>query len=216
VVAVEQTNPAVAELPPAVIESPKARSRLRPKAVSVSVALALFALAGTGSAALYALHSWWSERVLPQDAPSIAVLPFAHLGDGQGEEFLTDGLADEVTHSLRQIPGLQVVARDSAFRFKGTPLDISEIGRRLHVRTVLVGSVQRDRGHLHITVQLNSTAGNYHIWSGTYDSDSDDARSVPSEIAGAVGSVLGLGARAVATEALVRKQVSPNPGSLFL
>jgi serine/threonine-protein kinase len=142
-------------------------------------------------------------------------MPFTKLGDHAGDEFLSDGLADELINSLRQVPGLQVVARTSTFTFRGRPLDARQIGRRLHVRTVLVGSILRSGDRFRITVQLNNAGDNYHMWSGTYDFDSDHMRTVPSEIAAAVTGILMVRepsrtAKTQLIDQVLRNQVSPN------
>jgi TolB-like protein/tetratricopeptide (TPR) repeat protein len=196
--------------------SSKIPSRLNWKIVAVAVAILV--LAGSAVTAFYGLRSGWRRQIVAADARSIAVMPFVSLGDLAGDEFLSDGLADELIASLRQVPGLRVVARTSAFHFRGEPMDVRDIGRELHVHTVVVGSIRRDRGHLRVTVQLNSTDDNHHLWSGSYDRDSDDARTVPSEIATAVADVLGTGAPPMTAKALLdpqslRKQVSTNPAA---
>jgi tetratricopeptide (TPR) repeat protein len=102
---------------------------------------------------------------------------------------------------------LQVAARTSSFRFKGTTLNIREIGEKLHVRTVLLGSVRKSANRLYATVQLNSLSGN-RLWSGSYDRESNDARTIPQEIARAVTNVLGQD-----SARMFSNQPSPSPGA---
>ena len=109
-------------------------------------------------------------------------MPFANIGDNQENEFLSDGLTQELIDLLAQAPGVQVVARTSAFRFKRTALNVREIGQKLNVRTVLEGSVRKSGNSLRVTVQLNNAADGYHLWTGSYDRKPDDIQSVQIEI----------------------------------
>ena len=93
------------------------------------------------------------------------MFPLVNLGDRK-DEFLSDGLTEEIIDSLRRVPGLQVVARTSVFRYKGKNPDIREIGQALHAGTVLVGSVLASENRVHVTVQLNSAANDYHCGPG--------------------------------------------------
>lgn len=183
------------------------RQRWMPIAISVAVLVA----ASTG---LYLARAAWTARS-PAGTSSIAVMPFVNLSDNNGDEFLSDGLAEELIDSLRQVPGLQVVGRASSFRFKSKPLDVQQVGRELHVSTILIGSVRRDGDRLRITVQLNSTANNYHLWSGSYDRDFTSARTVQWEIARSVTNALGFGLNRNNPEILrtVSNPLSPNRGA---
>jgi tetratricopeptide (TPR) repeat protein len=104
-----------------------------------------------------------------------------------------------------------VVARTSVFQFKGKNPDLREISRTLHARTVLVGSVLTSPNRLRVTVQLNSAANGYHLWSGSYDRDSTDSRVIPLEIASAVANVLGVALAHNDGQNLILASVSPNP-----
>ncbi len=122
---------------------------------------------------------------------SIAVLPLVNLS-GDSEEFLSEGLTDELIESLTQVSGLRVVARTSAFRFRTTTLDTREIDQKLHVRVVLVGTFSRSENRLKVAVQLNNAANGYHLWSGSYERDTANIGKLPAEIASAVTNVLGV------------------------
>ncbi len=190
---------------------PKRWTRL-PWSTGAVVLVVLFLLA-SGSAAFWALRSGYWDHVRSRDTQSIAVLPFVSVGDRNDREFLTDGLAEELIDSLQQFPELQVVARTSAFRFKGKPVDIREIARQLHVQSVVVGSIHETGRRVRVAVQLNSASDNYHLWSGSYERELGDLRSVPSEIAMAVANVLGLGRASRSTQDFIRRQFSPNPAA---
>jgi TolB-like protein/Flp pilus assembly protein TadD len=119
-------------------------------------------------------------------ASSIAVLPFVNLSSDKENEYFSDGLTDDLIGTLTKIPGLRVVARSSAFQFKGKNPDIRTAGRQLNVATVLEGSVQKSGGRLRITAQLSSAADGYHLWSETYDRELKDVFAVQDEITRAI------------------------------
>ncbi len=123
---------------------------------------------------------------------SIAVLPFSNLGGNKDDEFFSDGLTDELIDSLGRVPRLQVVARTSAFQFKGKTLDVREIGRRLNVHTVLEGTVRKYGDRLRITAQLDDTSTGYRLWSGSYDRQASDALAIQRDISQAITSEMGI------------------------
>lgn len=113
---------------------------------------------------------------------SIAVLPFMDLSAQKDQEYFCDGLSEELINALTQIKTLKVVARTSAFSFKGKDLDIREIGEKLQVDTVLEGSVRRAGDRLRITAQLINVADGYHLWSERFDRDLVDIFAVQDDI----------------------------------
>jgi adenylate cyclase len=121
---------------------------------------------------------------------SIAVLPFVHMSADSDNEYFCDGLAEELLNALTRIGDLKVAARTSAFSFKGKNVDISEIGRTLHVQTVLEGSVRKSGKRLRITVQLVNVSDGYHLWSERYDCEMNDIFDVQDEITLAVVEAL--------------------------
>lgn len=118
--------------------------------------------------------------------PSIVVLPFLDLTQARAHEYFCDGLAEELTNRLAHLRGLRVVARTSAFAFKGKAADVREIGRQLNVRTVLEGSVQRSGDLVRVTAQLVDTSDGCHVWSGRFDRPDRDIFAIQDEIAQAV------------------------------
>jgi len=106
-------------------------------------------------------------RPATPDSSSIAVLPFVNLSSEKENEYFSDGLTDDLINALTKVRGLRVVARGSAFQFKGKNPDIRAVGRQLNVATVLEGSVQRSGDRLRITAQLSTVADGYHVWSET-------------------------------------------------
>ncbi len=106
--------------------------------------------------------------------PSIAVLPFTNLSGDKEQEFFCDGMAEEIINALAHVEGLRVVARTSAFSFRGQETDIREIGRKLSVENLLEGSVRKAGNRVRITAQLINVADGYHLWSEKYDRDIGD------------------------------------------
>jgi len=117
---------------------------------------------------------------------SIAVLPFVDMSEKHDQEYLSDGLSEELIDMLAKVPDLRVPARTSSFYFKGKPDDISAIASRLRVAHILEGSVRKAGDHVRITVQLVRADNGYHLWSQTYDRELHDIFKVQDEIAGAV------------------------------
>src|SRR6516165_3335398 len=126
----------------------------------------------------------------PHKRPSIAVLPFANMSGDKEQEYFSDGLSEEIINALAQIPGLKVIARTSAFAFRGKELDIREIAERLGVETVLEGSVRRSGNRVRITAQLITAADGSHLWSQRYDREMADIFAVQDEVAAAIAGVL--------------------------
>jgi serine/threonine protein kinase len=118
--------------------------------------------------------------------PSIAVLPFANLSADPEQEYFCDGMAEDIINALTQLEGLRVVARTSAFAFKGKHEDIREIGRKLSVGTLLEGSVRKAGGRVRITAQLINVADGYHLWSDRFDRDLSDVFAIQDEISLAI------------------------------
>lgn len=113
---------------------------------------------------------------------SIAVLPFVNMSADADNEYFSDGLSEELINALSRLPGLQVASRTSAFRLRGSDLDIRQIGRQLDVATVVEGSVRRAGTRLRVTAQLVSVDNGYHLWSQRYDRQMADVFEIQDEI----------------------------------
>jgi serine/threonine-protein kinase len=131
-----------------------------------------------------------STSFAPAAAPSIVVLPFANIGRDPEDEYFSDGLAEEIINVLAQIPGLKVIARTSAFAFKGQNTDIRRIADALGVTTVLEGSVRRSGSRIRVTAQLITASDGTHLWSQRYDCELADIFAVQDEIAQAIAAAL--------------------------
>jgi len=123
-------------------------------------------------------------------APSIAVLPFANMSDDKGQDYFSDGLAEEIINLLAQVPGLKVIARTSAFAFRGKEQDIRGIAETLGVSTVLEGSVRRWGSRIRVTAQLINATDGSHLWSERYDRELSDIFAVQDEISAAIAKAL--------------------------
>jgi eukaryotic-like serine/threonine-protein kinase len=121
---------------------------------------------------------------------SLAVLPFANLSADPDNEFLSDGIADDLLAALSRVPELRVPGRTSCFAFKGKSEDLRKIGQALGVETVLEGSVRRAASRLRITVQLINVADGFHLWSERYDREMADVFAIQDEITQAIVAAL--------------------------
>ena len=131
--------------------------------------------------------------VAPQggsDRPSVAVLPFTNMSGAKEDDYLCEGLAEEIINALTRIAGLRVVARTSAFSVARMGLDVREAGARLGVRTILEGSVRRAGSRVRVTAQLVTTSDGTHLWSERYDRELTDVLALEDEIATAIATRL--------------------------
>jgi TolB-like protein/Flp pilus assembly protein TadD len=124
--------------------------------------------------------------VTAPDAKSIAVLPFADMSPAKDQEYMSDGIAEELLNHLARVHDLKVIARTSSFAFKGEKLAVADIAKKLNVAHVVEGSVRKSGSHIRITAQLVRAADNTRLWSETYDRDLNDIFAVQDEIAGAI------------------------------
>jgi TolB-like protein/Tfp pilus assembly protein PilF len=123
-------------------------------------------------------------------AKSIAVLPFVNMSNDPENEYFTDGIAEEIINALSKIQALRVASRTSSFAFKGKSEDMSEIGRKLKVTTVLEGSVRKAGSKLRVAAQLIDVADGYQLWSERYDRQLEDVFAIQDEIAGNIVKAL--------------------------
>ena len=124
-----------------------------------------------------------TRHALTPDAASIAVLPFLDMSPGKDQEYLADGMSEEVLNLLSQLPQLHVIARTSSFSFMGKEVDIATIATKLNVAHVLEGSVRKSGDTVRVTAQLIRASDSTHLWSQTYDRKLTDVFIVQDEIA---------------------------------
>jgi TolB-like protein/Tfp pilus assembly protein PilF len=116
------------------------------------------------------------------DKPSIIVLPFVNLSGDPGQEYFSDGFTEEITATLSRVAGLFVIARTSAFTYKGKGVKVQDISRELGVRYVLEGSVRKADGRLRIIAQLIDATTGEHLWAESYDRELKDIFAVQDEV----------------------------------
>lgn len=150
------------------------------------------------------------DRLVARSAkqqPSIAVLPFADLSAGKDHDWFSDGLTEEIINSLTRISGLKVIARTSAFAFKGRQEDVRGIARELGVTNVLEGSVRTAGNRIRVTAQLIGAADGSHLWSERYDRELVDIFAIQDDIAQAIATALQV---KLAPEARDHRRHTPN------
>ena len=137
----------------------------------------------------------WTGRPKPAGEPlaSVVVLPFLDFSPQKDQEYFSDGLTEEIIDALSRVPNLKVVARTSAFAFKGRNVDVREIGKQLNVAAVLEGSVRKAGDQVRITAQLNRASDGTHLWSREFDRPLKDIFAVQREISQAIADQLRAG-----------------------
>lgn len=164
-------------------EEPAMAARRNRRRLPLILAIAAVVIGVIGFAAFRRFHP-------PPPITTIAVLPFMDLTPGGQHEYLSDGFTEELTNSLAMIKGLGVVARTSAFQFKGKNVDVREIGRQLGAGAVVEGSVLGQGDRIRIIVQLDRTADGTHLWQAQYDRETKDILGIEDEIGKAVAGAL--------------------------
>src|SRR6266542_939076 len=131
---------------------------------------------------------------LPQQtvsaAKSVAVLPFANMSADPENEYFTDGMAEEIINALSKVQTLRVASRIVSFALKGKNEDLGDVGRKLHVSTVLDGTVRRMGNRVRITAQLVNVADGYQLWSERYDREMEDIFAIQDDISQAIVKAL--------------------------
>jgi serine/threonine protein kinase/Tfp pilus assembly protein PilF len=137
------------------------------------------------------LHSKSSvESAQGVSIPSIAVLPFVDMSPERDQEYFCDGIAEEIITSLSHLEKLKVVARTSAFAFKGKQMDVREIGQKLSVDHILEGSIRKAGNRLRITAQLVQVCDGFYLWSDRFDRVLEDVFAIQDEISLAIADNL--------------------------
>jgi TolB-like protein len=144
---------------------------------------------------------------------SIVVLPFVNIGGDPEQEYFSDGVTENLTTDLSRIHGAFVIGRSTAFTYKGKVADLKQVGRDLHVRYVLEGSVQRGGNRLRINVQLIDAETGSHVWGERFDKTVADLFDIQDEIVAHVANALSV--QLVAAEAR-RAEKAPDPDSMDL
>jgi adenylate cyclase len=197
---------------PLAARAPRKRSVLALSALAITLLLAAVAAAW---------HFAGADRSPPiASTPSaeaahlsIVVLPFTNLSGDPTQDYFADGITENLTTDLSRLTGSFVVARNTAFAFKGKNVDAREIGKELGVRYVLEGSVQRDQNQVRVNAQLIDAKSGGHIWAERFDKPLANLFSMQDDIVASLAS--GLGTELMANEAR-RAERTPNPDSMDL
>lgn len=150
---------------------------------------------------------------------SIAVLPFVNMSADKNDEYLSDGMTEELINVLARVPGLRVPGRTSCFAFKGKNEEdiFRKVGDQLHVGTVLEGSVRKAGDNLRVTAQLINVSDGYHLWSKDYDGDVQDVLNFESSVAEQVVQALQMKLGTAETRALAKRSTeNPEAHRLYL
>jgi TolB-like protein/Tfp pilus assembly protein PilF/predicted Ser/Thr protein kinase len=165
------------------------RAAQRPRMARVA-ALAALVLGAIGAALFwrgqFAARHQAAASPNESSVKSIAVLPFVDLSQAKDQEYMCDGVSEELLDSLSKIEGLHVVARTSSFSFKGKTVGVSEIAEKLGVQNILEGSLRRDGNRIRITAQLINARDGFHLWSETFERELEGVFAVQDEITGAI------------------------------
>jgi TolB-like protein len=170
---------------------------------------------------VFALAAWWTwpSRNSPSVTPrlSVVVLPFAHLSNDPDQEHFADGITEDLTTSLSRISGTFVIARNTAFTYKGKPVEVKQIGRELGVRYVLEGSVRRTGDPVRVNVQLIDAENGGHAWADQFDTNRANLAEAQNEIAGRLARTLHLGLAELVGRQIEREaSVDPNARDLVM
>ena len=163
----------------------------RRKRVGLMIILGLFFLMAVVALWQFYLHPVFQPDSMKSEAPastetsseaSIAVLPFVNIGGDPKEDYISDGITEQIITALSKTPKMIVIARNSVFTYKGTPVKVQQVSEELGVRYVLEGSVQKSGDKLRITAQLIDAKAGNHLWSEHYDQELKDLFSIQDEI----------------------------------
>src|SRR5439155_4002491 len=161
-------------------------SRRNPKLVATGVAGLVL-----GAAAIWLFRSeFFQASPFSPPEKSIAVLPLLDLSQARDQEYFCDGISEEILHALAKVDGLHVVGRASSFSFKGTNVNVIEVGRKLNVENVLEGSLRREGNRVRITAELIDSRNGFHVWTETYDRELAGIFALQDEITRSVVEAL--------------------------
>ena len=131
-----------------------------------------------------------ASQASPWAAPSVLVLPFVNMGGDPEQEYFSDGITEDIITDLSKVSALLVIARNTAFTFKGKVMDVKDVARALEVSHVMEGSVRKAGDRVRITAQLIDAATGGHVWADRYDRDLTDIFAIQDEISKAIVGAL--------------------------
>lgn len=153
-------------------------------------------------------HSAAAPHAVVAPRLSIVVLPFVNLGSNSEQDYFVDGITESLTTDLSRIPGAFVIARNTAFTFKGKPVDARVIGRELNVRYMMEGSVQGGGDRIRVNAQLIDTETGAHLWAERFDKPRGDIFEMQDEITTRLARIVGI--QIVAAEGRRAERERPN------
>jgi adenylate cyclase len=148
------------------------------------------AIADLTASSMPSVTSAWSSTAAPR--LSIIVLPFANLSDDREQQYFADGITDDLTTDLSQLPPMFVISRNTAFTYRNKPVDTKQIGREVGVRYVLEGSVRRSGNRLRVNAQLIDAETDSHLWAERFDGETGDLLALQNEITSRIAGALNL------------------------
>ena len=151
-------------------------------------------IAGIVALIVIAAGAWYflgANRTAQAAHLSIVVLPFTNLSGDPAQDYFADGITENLTTDLSRIHDSFVIARNTAFAYKGKPIDAKQIGKELGVRYVLEGSVQRDQNRVRVNAQLIDTESGAHLWAERFEEDMADLFKLQDQIVVRLANTLG-------------------------
>jgi TolB-like protein/class 3 adenylate cyclase len=203
---------------PSAPAQPSAASVPRRRSVLALSALAIALLLAAGAAAWHFASANRSAPIASTPSAeaahlSIVVLPFTNLSGDPTQDYFADGITENLTTDLSRLSGSFVIARNTAFTYKGKSVDAKEIGKELGVRYVLEGSVQRDQNQVRVNAQLIDAESGGHLWAERFDKPLSNLFSMQDEIVASLASQLGV---ELITHEARRAERAPAPDSMDL
>ncbi len=189
-------------------------AKIKPKPKTLLGFLAIIVLLAAG----YFLVNFLTTKKVDSitDVKSIAILPFTDMSPGKDQEYLSDGLADEIINSITIIKGLKVIGRTSSFQYKGKDLDARTIGEKLNVNIIVEGSIQKSGDMLRIITKLISVKDGSTIWSQRFDKEAKDIFAIHDSIANKIVENLNITLSDSEKPRLAKKPTDPEVYSLYL
>jgi TolB-like protein/class 3 adenylate cyclase len=200
--------------PNTVLPSSRFAQKIKPTPKTLVVFLAVVVLSATGYFLINALPI--NKVGSATHVKSIAILPFTDMSPGKDQEYLSDGLADEIINSITIIKDLKVIGRTSSFQYKGKDFDARTIGEKLNVNIILEGSIQKSGDVLRIITKLISVKDDSTIWSQRFDKESKDIFAIQDSIANKIVEKLKITLSQEEKPRLNKKQTAPEVYSLYL
>jgi adenylate cyclase len=195
----------------------KIEGKLKKKNSSVQPILAIVFIILFAAVAFFVYEKFlYAKARLPVADKSIAVLPFVDMSVNKDQEYLADGLSEEIINSITAINTLKVIGRTSSFQFKGKGLDAGAIGEKLNVSFILEGSIQKSGNNLRITTQLIRVRDNSTVWSQRFDKELKDIFAIQDSIASNIVENLKITLLESERPRLIKKETAPEVYSQYL